>query len=77
MTLFNIYNISFSEEEDFFEIAEAVFVGWFTFEYVIRFIAAPYKLRYSSDVISLHSKMTENCKFAVKLIFILLFFDLK
>ena len=32
-------------EEDFFEIAEAVFVGWFTFEYVIRFIAAPYKIR--------------------------------
>ena len=33
-------------EEDFFEIAEAVFVGWFTFEYVIRFIAAPYKIRF-------------------------------
>ena len=32
-------------EEDFFEIAEAVFVGWFTFEYVIRFIAAPQKIR--------------------------------
>ena len=35
----------FAEEADFFEIAEAVFVGWFTFEYVIRFIAAPQKLR--------------------------------
>lgn len=34
----------FSEEEYFFEIAEAVFVGWFTFEYVIRFIAAPRKM---------------------------------
>jgi len=34
------------QEEDFFEIAEAVFVGWFTFEYVIRFIAAPHKLRF-------------------------------
>ena len=33
----------FSEEENFFEIAEAVFVGWFTFEYVVRFIAAPRK----------------------------------
>ena len=31
------------EEENFFEIAEAVFVGWFTFEYVVRFIAAPRK----------------------------------
>ena len=33
------------DEESFFEIAEAVFVGWFTFEYVIRFIAAPRKLK--------------------------------
>ena len=33
----------FAEEENFFEIAEAVFVGWFTFEYVVRFIAAPRK----------------------------------
>lgn len=39
----SIVNI-FSEEEYFFEIAEAVFVGWFTFEYVIRFIAAPRKM---------------------------------
>ena len=42
----NLYQILlFAEEADFFEIAEAVFVGWFTFEYVIRFIAAPHKLR--------------------------------
>ena len=34
------------DEETFFEVAEAVFVGWFTFEYFIRFIAAPRKLRY-------------------------------
>ena len=34
-----------SDEDSFFEVAEAVFVGWFTFEYVIRFIAAPRKLR--------------------------------
>ena len=33
----------FSGEEYFFEIAEAVFVGWFSFEYVVRFIAAPHK----------------------------------
>ena len=39
----SIVNV-FSEEEYFFEIAEAVFVGWFTFEYVIRFIAAPRKM---------------------------------
>ena len=32
------------DEEYFFEVAEAVFVGWFTFEYVIRFIAAPRKM---------------------------------
>ena len=38
------HKIIFSEEEYFFEIAEAVFVGWFTFEYVIRFIAAPRKV---------------------------------
>ena len=38
------YMYIFSEEEYFFEIAEAVFVGWFTFEYVIRFIAAPRKM---------------------------------
>ncbi len=36
-----------TEEEYFFEVAEAVFVCWFTFEYVIRFIAAPQKLRFN------------------------------
>jgi len=35
------------QEEYFFEVAEAVFVGWFTFEYVIRFIAAPRKLEFT------------------------------
>ena len=30
-------NVFCSEEEYFFEIAEAVFVGWFSFEYVVRF----------------------------------------
>ena len=39
----NDYKWSFSEEEYFFEVAEAVFVGWFSFEYVIRFVAAPQK----------------------------------
>ena len=28
-----------------FSVAEAIFVGWFTFEYVIRFVAAPQKWR--------------------------------
>ena len=27
----------------FFAVAEAVFVGWFSFEYVIRFVASPNK----------------------------------
>ena len=39
-------SIFFAEEEYFFEVAEAVFVGWFTFEYVIRFIAAPRKIEW-------------------------------
>ena len=40
-----LYNLDFTglEEEYFFEVAEAVFVGWFSFEYVIRFVAAPQK----------------------------------
>ena len=42
LLIFNFINL-FSEEEYFFEVAEAVFVGWFTFEYAIRFIAAPNK----------------------------------
>jgi len=35
-----------SQEEYFFEVAEAVFVGWFSFEYVIRFVAAPQKSQF-------------------------------
>jgi len=35
-----------SQEEYFFEVAEAVFVGWFSFEYVIRFVAAPQKVQF-------------------------------
>ena len=38
-------NCVFLEEEYFFEVAEAVFVGWFSFEYVIRFVAAPQKVQ--------------------------------
>ena len=33
------------EEHVAFAVAEAVFVGWFTFEYIIRYIAAPQKCR--------------------------------
>ena len=33
------------EEHFVFGIAEAIFVGWFTFEYIIRYIAAPQKCR--------------------------------
>jgi len=31
------------EENYFFRVTEAIFVGWFTFEYLIRFIVAPHK----------------------------------
>ena len=33
------------DEHYAFSVAEAIFVGWFTFEYIIRFIAAPQKWR--------------------------------
>ena len=42
-------NCVFLEEEYFFEVAEAVFVGWFSFEYVIRFVAAPQKVQWVSQ----------------------------
>ena len=32
------------EEIYFFRVTEAIFVGWFTFEYIIRFIVAPHKV---------------------------------
>jgi len=34
------------DEHYAFSVAEAIFVGWFTFEYVIRFVAAPQKWRF-------------------------------
>ncbi|XP_023326887.1 potassium voltage-gated channel protein Shab [Eurytemora carolleeae] len=42
-----------AQEEYFFEVAEAVFVGWFTFEYVIRFIAAPHKIKFLKAVMNI------------------------
>ena len=33
------------DEHYAFSVAEAIFVGWFTFEYIIRFVAAPQKWR--------------------------------
>ena len=33
------------DEHYAFSVAEAIFVGWFTFEYIIRLIAAPQKWR--------------------------------
>ena len=45
-SLFEIPVFVFIEEEEyFFEVAEAVFVGWFSFEYVIRLIASPRKIK--------------------------------
>ena len=35
------------ENEDellFFRVAEAIFVGWFTIEYLVRFVVAPKKV---------------------------------
>ena len=32
------------EENYFFRVTEAIFVGWFTLEYLIRFIVSPYKV---------------------------------
>ena len=32
------------EETYFFRVTEAIFVGWFTLEYIIRFIVSPYKV---------------------------------
>ena len=33
------------EENYFFRVTEAIFVGWFTLEYLIRFIVSPYKVK--------------------------------
>jgi len=34
------------EENYFFRVTEAIFVGWFTLEYLIRFIVSPYKFEF-------------------------------
>ena len=33
-------------------MAEAVFVGWFSFEYLIRFVAAPQKWRFAKGTMN-------------------------
>ena len=39
------------EEHFIFAVGEAIFVGWFTFEYIIRFIAAPQKWKWVHESI--------------------------
>ena len=33
----------------FFRVAEAIFVGWFTIEYLVRFVVAPKKVCNQQD----------------------------
>ncbi|XP_059098158.1 potassium voltage-gated channel protein Shab-like isoform X3 [Tigriopus californicus] len=48
LPMFQVKKDSPGDEEHFiFAVAEAIFVGWFSFEYVVRFIAAPHKLRFA------------------------------
>ena len=46
------------EENYFFRVTEAIFVGWFTLEYLIRFIVSPYKVtignHFSSSIFRKH-----------------------
>ena len=37
------------DESDFFRATEAIFVIWFTLEYLIRFMVAPYKVSVSIE----------------------------
>ena len=49
-----------SEEEYFFEIAEAVFVGWFSFEYVVRCDISSKLTNITRQNISQHSSFEFN-----------------
>ena len=46
------------EENYFFRVTEAIFVGWFTLEYLIRFIVSPYKVGCSFFFINIVSKIS-------------------
>ena len=39
------------EENLFLKITEAIFVGWFTLEYLIRFVVSPHKVMSSSHIL--------------------------
>ena len=50
------------EELLFFRVAEGIFVGWFTLEYLVRYMVAPQK----ADIILIYLLLPDNLtKFAV------------
>jgi hypothetical protein len=44
------------DESYFFRVTEAIFVGWFTLEYIIRFLVAPDKVKKLYSVCKLCTK---------------------
>ena len=45
--IYTLLQVKTAEDEDellFFRVAEGIFVGWFTIEYLVRFLVAPQKV---------------------------------